>query len=123
MSLYHCQCLCDSENFFLFEGGQIIRYSDKHVTQFGAGSYEALGDGTYQVTLASRPSPGAEWIVRPGRRSWVAPGDQGEPWFRRYLRRFYRPHTEARARELIATAVERDRITAGKEGQSAASER
>lgn len=118
MSRYHCQCLCNAQNFFHFEGGRIVRYSDLHLTEYDAGSYQHLGDGSYRVTLASHSSVGAEWLVRPGRRSWVAPSDEDEVWFRRYLRRFYRPLSQSWARKLIASAAERDRIIATRVGSS-----
>ena len=121
MSLYHCQCLCNAQDFFLFESGRLFRYSDLHLTEYDAGSYQPLGDGSYRVTLASHSSVCAGWLVRLGRRSWVAPSDEDEAWFRRYLRRIYRPLSQSRARKLIASAAERDRIIAIRVGSSAPS--
>ena len=110
-SYYYGACLCDAKHFFLFKDGQITGYSDRHLTEYGKGTYENLGGGTYRVTFNTQLGPSLVWEVRPGESSWVAPPDEAEVFYVRWARRFYRPGSsdEAEAQHLIDTAPERDR--------------
>lgn len=108
MSRFYCGCLCDSHNFFLFEEGRIVRYSDAHQTDYSAGFYEEISAGLYRVTMVNDILMNESWEVRPGSNSWVAPPDRNQSWLQRRVRRFYRPWDPARERELIASAPARD---------------
>ena len=70
---YYGACLCSAENFYLFEDGKIVEYSDTHFTDYDAGRYKELGNGKYEVTLHHDGMPPSIWIVRPRQTSWVHP--------------------------------------------------
>ncbi len=107
-SSYYSACLCDSEHFFEFKDGKITRYSDVHLTDYGAGEFEKLADGLYRVTFPQGTQPDLVWEVRPGKRRWLAPPDKEEPLLRAWARRFYRPWNQESKRRMIATAPQRD---------------
>jgi hypothetical protein len=122
---YYGVCLCSSENFYLFEDGKIVEYSDRHFTNHNAGEYKELGNGVFEVTLNHNGAPPSKWSVRPRHDIWIHPPDDNLGILRWQARRFYRPDDEAKFRALIASAPERDaRFKAAiekKKGQQAGS--
>ena len=107
-SALYCECLCDSQNLFLFEDGMITRYSDGHETS-AVGTYNKVGGGFYRVVFTPRSSSnGWVWMVRPGKRSWVPAPDQDKLWTWRLVARFYRPLNSKKSRALISSAPARD---------------
>ena len=105
---FYNSCLCDAYNFFVFKDGVIVEYSDRHFTNYAAGSYAYLGSGRYQVTLAHKELPPSIWVVRPGNTSWRHPSDEYAKWYEFPKRLFHRPQSEQRERNIIDGAAERD---------------
>lgn len=105
---YYGDCMCPSENFFLFEEGEITLYSDTHFTNYREGEYESLGDGKFRVTLYNDEYPDLVWDVRPRATWWRQPPDENLGLMRRWARLFYRPDDGVDYQDLIATAEERD---------------
>jgi hypothetical protein len=99
--------MCDSYNFWQFSDGKIVAYSDQHLTDYGAGSYEYLGLGSYKVIITIYGVPPLQWTVRPGRDSWAAPPEKLKEWL--YSgRRFNRVELSGREEAIIKDAPERD---------------
>ena len=105
---YYGACLCDSNNFYQFKEGRIHFYSDLHLTDYDAGSYESLGGGRYRVSLKLYGGD-SDWVVRPGKNSWFHPPDEDVGFFRSRARKFYRLNDEEEELLLISSAEERDR--------------
>lgn len=105
---YYGDCMCPSENFFVFKDGRITLYSDTHFTSYGEGAYEDLGSGRYRVTLYNDEYPDAVWEVRPRATWWRHPPDKNLGLLRRRARLFYRPDRGIDYPGLVATAEQRD---------------
>ena len=105
---YYGVCLCSCENFYLFEDGKIVEYSDQHFTNYNAGEYKEQGNGVFEVTLNHNGTPPSKWSVRPSQDSWIHPPDENLGILRWQARRFYRPGDESKFRALISSAPERD---------------
>ena len=99
--------MCDSFNFWQFRDGKIVSYSDQHLTDYAAGSYEYLGLGRYKVTITRSERPPLQWTVHPRRDSWAAPPANLKEWFF-YDRRFNRVPLSGREEAIIKDAPERD---------------
>ena len=105
---YYNSCMCDSYNFFVFRDGRIIRYSDQHLTDYAAGSYEELGRGYYRVTLNHHTMRLSRWTVHPGKETWLPPPDKMREFLYRTAREFRRLPDRGREHEIIASATPRD---------------
>jgi hypothetical protein len=101
-------CLCDSYNFFVFDGGTIIQYSDQHLTDPNAGTYEDIGHGRYRVTINSDTGPPYRWVVRPGADAWRHTPMRYRDWFTPEAHTFYRPKPGHREQSIIAGSAQRD---------------
>ena len=105
---FYGACLCEADNFYLFEEGKIAEYSDRHFTNRAAGYYVDLGDGRFRVTLNHDGGTSSEWIVRPRADSWIHPPDDNLRRGRKQARTFYRPDEDSKWQTLISSAAERD---------------
>lgn len=105
---YYGQCLCGSDNFYDFNDGLIVLYSELHETDYEAGTYQEIGGGQYRIALNKGPDSSFHWDVIPGKKSWIAPPDEGKSWEMKRLRKFYRPRSPAKEKLLIEEAPMRD---------------
>ena len=103
-------CLCDSYNFWDIKDGKIIRYSDKHLTDWNVGEYKMIAEGEYRVSFPSS-SPGISpvvWIVRPEKKKFYGPKDPSDHIFRAWMKRFRRIPMTTREKRMIKSAAARD---------------